>query len=160
MRRDQDIINPKTSHCNIMLLAQPGLCRLPNDHPFIYGRVLGIFHVNVFYRGPGAVDNDPQRFDCLWVRWYNLEAKESQKGTREGATRATGRQKVYPYRLDRLSFQPWEAEDAFGFVDPADVLRGCHVIPAFSAEKSFPNGKGLSSLARDFEDWNAYYISR
>lgn len=163
MRRDQDAINPRTTHCNVMLLAQLNPSLLSDEHPFIYGHVLGIFHVNVFYNGPGAVDYVPRRFDCLWVRWYDRKAEKIYEGTRGGAnprSRAEEKPKSLSHRLDRLSFRSWEAEDAVGFIDPSDVLRGCHIIPAFSSGLSFPNGEGSSSLAHDSEDWNAYYISR
>ena len=26
-------------------------------------------------------------------------------------------------------------ENAFGFLDPADIVRGCHIIPTFSTKK-------------------------
>ncbi|THU94749.1 hypothetical protein K435DRAFT_612598, partial [Dendrothele bispora CBS 962.96] len=42
LRRDQDSINPRT-HADIMALAPPG-----SIHPLIYGRVIGVFHANVF----------------------------------------------------------------------------------------------------------------
>ena len=66
-----DIINPSTSHCNIMLLADHtsgmgGLSR----HPYIYAHVLGIFHVNATYVGPGMIDYCLHRVDFLWVCWY------------------------------------------------------------------------------------------
>ena len=160
MRRDQDVVNSGSSHCNIMVLAQPDPRQLPDEHPFLYGRVLGVFHVNVIYSGPGAVDHDARRFDCLWVRWYDLEVGKSRDGTRKNAKSRSKTAEKPSRRLDRLSFLPWDAEDAVGFIDPADVLRGCHIIPAFSTMKSFPNGGGSSSCARDSEDWNAYYISR
>jgi hypothetical protein len=51
-------------------------------------------------------------------------------------------------------------EDAFGFLDPADVLRGCHIIPAFAAKKRYADGKGLSRCAGDSGDWNSYYVNR
>jgi len=163
MRHDQDIINPGTPHCNIMVLAQPDPCQSSDEHPFLYGRVLGVFHVNVIYSGPRAVDCPSQHFDCLWVRWYDLEVKTSCNGTQKSTRPCSGvaeKRKVPSHHLDRLSFLPWEVEEAFGFIDPADVLRSCHIIPAFSAGKSFPNGGGSSSCAHDSEDWNAYYISR
>ena len=163
MRRDQDVVNPRTSHCNVMVLAQPDPHRLSDEHPFLYGRVLGVFHVNVIYSGPGAVDHEPQRFDCLWVRWYDLEVKAARNGTQKSTRLRSGvaeKRKVPSNHLDRLSFLPWEIDDGVGFIDPADVLRGCHIIPAFSTGKSFPNGGGLSGCAHDSEDWNAYYISR
>ncbi|KAG1721829.1 hypothetical protein EDD22DRAFT_962397 [Suillus occidentalis] len=57
-RPAQDVINPRTSHCNIMVL------RSSNDigrqgHKYIYGKVLGIYHVNVIFIG-----HDPA--DVLW----------------------------------------------------------------------------------------------
>lgn len=150
MRRDQDIINPRTPHCNIMLLAlsdgeaQP----LAGAHPFLYGRVLKIFHANVVYKGPGMSDYTPRRLYFLWVRWYDLEPV-----TRKGKS-------TTPYELDRLVFPPVSRQGAFGFLDPSDVLRGCHIIPAFAKGRSFPDGKGMSKWARDSDDWKGYYISR
>lgn len=41
LRRDQDSINPRT-HPHIITLSMPG-----TDHPFTYGRVIGVFHANV-----------------------------------------------------------------------------------------------------------------
>ncbi|KAG2092128.1 uncharacterized protein F5147DRAFT_779749 [Suillus discolor] len=46
-RRDQDVINPKTWHCNIMVLSD---CGEPRTH-YRYAKVLGIHHVNVVYIG-------------------------------------------------------------------------------------------------------------
>ena len=58
MRRGTDIINPGTSQCNIMLLADD------NDaadgslglHHFLYARVLGVYYANIIYTGPGIQD--------------------------------------------------------------------------------------------------------
>ena len=36
-----------------------------------------------------------------------------------------------------------DEEDAFGFVDPKDVLRGCHILPRFAAGKRHPDGCGM-----------------
>lgn len=145
------------------MLAKLDPVETSNRHRFLYGRVLGIFHVNVVYNGPGAPDNEPRRFDVLWIRWYDLlEAEETNKAVRRSA-RAGPRpteKLITPPSLDRLSFRPWDTEDAIDFLDPAQVIRGCHIIPAFSAGKSFSNGVGTSKLARDSDDWNLYYISR
>ena len=59
-------------------------------------------------------------------------------------------------RLDRLWFLSMDKEDAFGFLDPNDILRAAHVIPAFKAGKHSPDGSRLSSNAKDDEDWRAY----
>ena len=75
VRRSQDVVNPKTPHCDIMVLAH----REDNHnnksdseprHPFWYARVLGIFHANVVYTGPGMTDYMPRRLHFLWVQWF------------------------------------------------------------------------------------------
>lgn len=154
VRRAQDIINPRTSHCNVMLLCERGAVSssetpetaafLRADHPYLYARVLGIFHANVIYTGPGMVDYTPKRMDFLWVRWYDHQDGES------------------PTRLDRLSFPPInsQSERGFGFVDPADVVRGSHIIPRFSKGRRHPDGTGFSKLAHDSDDWLEYNIGR
>jgi len=51
-------------------------------------------------------------------------------------------------------------ENAFGFLDPADIVRGCHIIPAFSTKKRYSDGRGISLCARDASDWQSYYLNR
>lgn len=151
VRRSQDVVNPGTSHCNVMLLSGTTGAPFPEEspntvsalrHPYIYAKVLGIFHANVIYTGPGMVDYSPTRMNFLWVRWYKHQGVEN------------------PDRFDQLYFPPITAEGAFGFVDPADVVRGCHIIPRFSKGKRHPSGVGFSRLAGDSRDWLVYYIGR
>ncbi|KAG1775826.1 hypothetical protein EV702DRAFT_972611, partial [Suillus placidus] len=47
----------------------------------------------------------------------------------------------------------------FGFVDPSDILRGCHIIPQFSQGLWHLDGKGVSNCAQDKLDWRCYYIN-
>ena len=72
VHRAQDIVNPSTSHCNIMLLADHVDSSMDSisPHPYIYAHVLGIFHVNATYVGPGIADYRSRRINFLWVRWY------------------------------------------------------------------------------------------
>ena len=146
MRRDQDIVNPKTCHSNVMTLASEEM--ESEEHPFLYCHVLGIFHVNVVYNGPGRTDYTPRRLDFLWVRWYDLLEPSAYRG------------KISPYQLDHLTFPPVTDEGAFGFLNPADVLRSCHIIPAFALGRKFEGGEGLSCIAKDSKDWKSYYVSR
>ena len=149
VRRAQDVINPRTPHHNIMLLAQSGSDEDhdANHHPFLYARVLGIYHANVVYVGPGMLDYNTRRFDFLWVRWYQKLETRDPMGFKT-------------YHLDQLSFPPMANEDAFGFVDPADVLRSCHIIPRFAKGRRYSDGVGLSKCARDSNDWKFYYVGR
>ena len=116
--------------------------------------------MSFMYSSPGAVDHDAQHFNCLWVHWYDLEVRKSCNGIQKNAKLHSKTAEKPSRRLDGLSFLPWDAEDAVGFIDPANVLHGCHIIPAFLTMKSFPNGGGSLSCARDSEDWNTYYISQ
>lgn len=155
VRRAQDTINPKTSHCDALFLAEDG--NNPDElhrHPFLYGRILGIYHVNVVYSGPGALDYSPRRVEFLWVRWFEHIAPVGSWAS---------------FTLDRVSFPPMSADGAFSFVDPADVVRGCHIIPAFATGLCYPSPGNAAKLAirsvraiktRNSEDWKEYRINR
>lgn len=141
VRREDDIVHPSGFQRNIMTLADSDA----SDHPFQYGQVIGIYHVNVIYVGSGMVDYQPIHLPFLWVRWY------------EQATNHCGWRGL---KLDRVKFRSWEDPGAYSFVDPSDVLRGCHIIPRFRVGKVHIDGKGMSRCARDGADWKEYYINR
>jgi hypothetical protein len=146
VRREEDVIHAGTSRCDVMMLNS-AFTEDPNKHPFCYARVLGIFHANVVYLGEQNQDYRPQRLEFLWVRWYNVE-----EGVRSGWK---------TWKLDRAHFPPMvDNEDVFGFLNPVDILRGCHIIPAFSGGQVHPDGKLFSYLSQDQNDWSFYYINR
>lgn len=152
VQRSEDVINPRTSHSNIMLLADvtssnKNQHETDHVHPFLYARVLGIYHVNVIYTGTGAKGYDPMRFDFLHVRWFQLEVSETQKSNK------------CPH-LECISFSPIAGKNAFGLLDPELVLRSCHIIPAYSLGKRNLEGIRLSDLSKDENDWKNYYINR
>ena len=140
VRRDTDMVNPRTQHCDILLLAQDG-----SDHRFCYARVLAIFHANVIYTGLGSKDFFPRRMEFLWVRWLELVNAPAAWDT---------------YLLDKVRFVPMNRPDAFGFVDPGDVLRSCHLVPAFTSGKVHTDGVVFSRIARDSQDWKHYHVNR
>jgi hypothetical protein len=148
VRRSQDVVNPDTTHHDIMLLTNncdaEGISR--TKHPFLYARVLGIYHVNIIYTGEDRLDYTPRRVEFLWVRWFEYDG-----------SRSVG----WPdMKLDSLRFPPMADQGAFGFVDPRDVLRGCHILPRFSKGKARVDGVGLSRLAHDAQDWSRYHVNR
>ncbi|KAJ3533663.1 hypothetical protein NMY22_g7246 [Coprinellus aureogranulatus] len=152
-RQNVDTINPRTSRRDFMCLPA---CNSPQDSStgtrdgegFIYGRVLGIFHANIVYRGAGALDYRRRRFDFLWVRWFTTIA-------------------AYPWsskRLDRVRLAPVAEVGSCDFIDPADILRAAHIIPRF-ATGQLHNEKDakkaiFSKAARDDLDWKEYYVNR
>jgi hypothetical protein len=143
VRRGTDIINPGTARCNIMLLSDT-----TDLHHFLYARVIGAYHANVIYTGTGMRDYEARRMDFLWVRWYEVV---------DPASSGWGSSK-----LDSLRFLPINRPNAFGFVDPKDVLRGSHILPNFNFAKGkrHADGKGVSCCAKDGKDYHRYYVGR
>src|SRR6267378_4650399 len=129
MRHGTDIINPGTSRCNIMLLAD-NTNAIDCLHHFLYAQVLGAYHANVIYTGPGMYNYEAHCFDFLWVQWYKVIDPKSSGWDN--------------LRLDSVHFLPMNREDAFGFVDPNDVLRRCHIMPIFAEGKRQVNGISIS----------------
>jgi hypothetical protein len=145
VRRGQDVINPGTSHRDILLLAGD-TDDADSDHPFLYARVLGIYHVNVIYTGEGMLDYSTRRVEFLWVRWFEYVGSRSVRWD--------------DLKLDSVRFPPMANEGSFGFVDPNDVLRACHIAPLFKKGTARLDGIGLSRLSNDARDWSHYYVNR
>ncbi|KAG1881540.1 hypothetical protein C8R48DRAFT_587375 [Suillus tomentosus] len=139
VRRAQDVVNPRTPHCNIMLLKHDRIDGEREDN-YLYAKVIGIHHVNVVL---SANMHESRRIEFLLVRWY--ESVQSHTWDTGG--------------LGRVHFRPLQSPMAFGFIDPGVVLRGCHVIPAFSRDQHNPGERGISPLAGDRYDWHEYYIN-
>ncbi|EGN92222.1 hypothetical protein SERLA73DRAFT_66101 [Serpula lacrymans var. lacrymans S7.3] len=102
VQRTQDIIHLNTSSNHIMVFASSddpsGVC-------VWYAKVLGIYHSNVIYVGPGMVNYQAHRIYFVWVRWYQCFKP----------TEATN-------ALEELSFLPIDDNNTFGFIDPEDIL--------------------------------------
>jgi len=142
MTQDYDSIN-----CNNRNGRRDVMLRACDDarHPFWYARVLGIYHANCYF-GPNG-SSRPDRVEFLFVRWFGRDP-DWQGGPRT-------------CRLDQIGWVPEDdPSGAFGFLDPARVIRACHLIPAFAYGKT-PHLLHPSQ-ARDFStgDWVNYYVSR
>jgi hypothetical protein len=146
MRREQDSLNPRT-HADIMVLSHE------NDasaHPYWYARIIGIFHVMVHFSGlsshPG-IEHGARQMNFLWVRWFgrDLTYKSGWKAR----------------RLHRIGFMDAEQACAFGFLDPEQVVRAVHLIPAFAFGRT--SDLLAPSIARpacdNDHDWLYYYVS-
>ena len=119
-------------------------------HPYWYARIVGIFHTHVLYTDPDSRKiHGPNKVEFLWVRWFGRDL-----GYRAGWAAK---------RLYRVGFMPDSPDgpEAFGFLDPKDVIRGTHLIPAFTYGRT----KDLlaPSLVRqpneNDEDWLYYYVN-
>lgn len=145
VRRAQDIINPKTDHRDVLFFSTS---IDQTTHEYQYARVIGIYHVNLIYCDPSTYQYRFRRMEFLWVRYFKVLNNVSVKS---GWSTASLDQ-VQPCRVNDT--------DAFGFLDPDQVLRACHLIQRFSLGRQYPDGNGLSGLAGDGHDWRRYYVNR
>ncbi|KAI0323247.1 hypothetical protein GY45DRAFT_1264953, partial [Cubamyces sp. BRFM 1775] len=144
MRREQDSINPR-SHADVLMLAPPG-----EAHPYLYARLVSIFHVNAVLLDPGSdtEEPEPELIHILWARWFELDT--------------THRAGFEARRLFRLRFANLN-EDAFTFIAPSQILRGVHLIPAFNYGRT-NIALPYSSITRGEddgeggEDYKYYYV--
>ncbi|KAF8067028.1 hypothetical protein FPV67DRAFT_1562486 [Lyophyllum atratum] len=128
VRRLEDIVHPRTHQSNIMMLNckfSPSSEDPEPSHPFLYAKCLGIFHINALY------------IEFLWVRYYDMASMGGWKAR----------------KLDEVRLASSGNQDAFGFVDPSDVLRACHLIPSFPVAEGSPViGNAISYLVNRFVD--------
>ena len=124
------------------MLLSPQVIEDHRVHKYQYAHILGIYHANVLYGGLelGKPSLPAHCMDFLWVRWFKvIENLPAQSGWTLGC-------------LDQLKFCFWSNEQVFGFVDLAQVLWACHIIPCFAQEKQYQDGKRLSGCAQNHKD--------
>jgi hypothetical protein len=156
IRRGEDIVRLEAK-LNIMVLDKDSLS--PEDDPYRYGCVMGIFHADVMLigeLGDGTRNYQSHRIDFLWVRWYERAAPRTA------------------LRLQKLRFDETQGPDDFEFVDPSDVIRGVHLIPCsasgvdkdysrprFISKRTEPQNQTTTSKRKPtIRHWNAYYVNR
>ena len=118
-RRECNIVKPHSDKCDVIVTSGE---EDTAHHPFWYARVLGIYHTRISHAPTGA---SRLRVDFLHIRWLGLDPEWN--GGQDNR------------RMHRIGFVPYEGDaegPAFGFIDPATVVRACHLIPAFSEEKT------------------------
>ncbi|KAJ3710934.1 hypothetical protein C8R42DRAFT_648374, partial [Lentinula raphanica] len=146
VRRDQDTINPH-SHADVMVLSpETG----PDAHPYWYARVLRIFRVWVVSTHPAASTSrsGPQEMIVLWVRWLGVDPEHH-----------SGHQSAC---LPKIGFVDESDPFAFGFLDPAHVIRGCHLLPAFNNKRTNDllqtTEPTIARRSGETDDWQFFYV--
>lgn len=153
VRRNQDSLNPR-NHADIMLLADDSDIDEDTFHPYLYARILGIFHARVRHVGKLSKSADEQHINFLWVRWFDRDL--------------TYKAGFAAKRLHRLEFQAdGDGDEAFGFLDPDWVVRGSHLIPAFAHGRSSDpspfesisiRSQDTGSESDEEKDWRYHYV--
>ena len=147
LQRQCDTVNPHT-HPYIMLHSP---VNEEGAEPYWYVRVLGIYHADIWAENlvvPGA--RNVRRMDFLWVCWFGEVPDYCS-----GLCRAC---------LPAIGFIDSTDKFAFSFVDPANVVCRCHLIPAFDTGWNADLLPWLHSIARclnpeDIDDWSYFYIN-
>ena len=148
LQRQCDVVNPCT-HPDIMLKSP--VATRAGAEPYWYARVIGIYHANVWAENPAIRGGrKTRRMDFLWVRWFGDEP-DYRSGIRKA-------------RLPKIGFVESTDDFAFSFIDPAKVIRGCHLIPAFNAGRSnvlFPRSCSIARRLNpeDVDDWLNFYVN-
>ena len=147
IKRDGDTINPCTYPDIMVKSPETG----PRAQAYWYARVIGIFHALVSSSHQKIQDRSLRQMDFLWVRWFGMEPGRYRHG-------------FHYARLPKIGFV--ESTDAytFTFLDPAHVIRGAHVIPAFSEGRTQNLLPATTSVARvlnprDTDDWLNFYVN-
>ena len=87
--------------------------------------------------------------DFLWVRWLGIVPD-----------RSFGRKQA---KLPQVSFVEDLDDYAFGFLDPALMIHGCHLIPAFTESRTTNllsmHGPTEARPSGQDDDWINYYVN-
>jgi hypothetical protein len=87
------------------------------------------------------------QIEALYVRWL-APLTNHQSGTKCA-------------RLPKVAFVDESDRDAFGFLNPGQVIRGVHLIPAFASGRgssSLRYGRSFARQGDDLDDWEAFYV--
>jgi hypothetical protein len=146
LRRDYDSIT--STHPDVMLLSNDD-SENGNLSVYWYGRVQMIFHLNVLPNRSSARDRgQPRRMDVMLVRWFGDDP--------------TGAGGAMSKRLQRIGYVHG-TDNAFGFIDPKDVIRGCHLIPGFyegTTRDALPPSISSDNINGPGSDWKYYYVNQ
>ncbi len=119
--------------------------------PYWYARVIGIFHAMVASSHASIEEKSFRHMDFLWVQWFGVEPGRYRHSFRYA-------------RLPKFGFVESTDDYAFTFLDPALVIQGAHMIPAFAEGRTttlLPATKSLAQVLNpeDEDDWVNYYVN-
>ena len=134
-------------HPDIMVLSDS------NKHPYLYGRVLDIFHTNVGNSASNSIltsGNCTARLEMVWVRWFRVEGP--------GPDRQQG---FHTLRCPSVTFCRAEEPDAFGLIHPDEIVRMVHLIPRFKLLRTdeYLAGPSAARPKGEEDDWRGFSVN-
>ena len=147
VRRNGDTINPWVYPDIMVKSSETGL----SVELYWYAHVIGIFHAYVLSTHPDVRVRTLRSMDFLWVRWFGVEPAPYHHGFRYA-------------RLPKIGFVESLDKYAFTFLDPTQVVRGAHLIPAFStgctsALLPVPRSVARILIPNEEDDWVNFYVN-
>ena len=144
IRHEQDVMRPGPA-CFVMTLSREDEL---NAHLYWYCQVIRAFHIDVLHVGPNARCRSVQTMEVLWVCWLGLVPRYKW-----GFSQAW---------LPKVGFVPESNDNAFGFLDPSLMIRGCHLIPLFSDGRTdvlLRKGTSVVRNSTEEDDWCSFYVN-
>ncbi|KIM71547.1 hypothetical protein PILCRDRAFT_16970 [Piloderma croceum F 1598] len=102
----------------------------------------------IYKTTPTATNRSIQNMEFVLVRWFGW-APDHHSG-------------VTAARLPKIGFVEDNDELAFGFLDPSLIIRGCHLVPAFSDGKTTNLLRTTHTIVRplgEIDDWVNFYVN-
>ena len=131
-------------HPDVMVLSDG------EDHPYLYGRILDLFHVEVINNGPNSLlgEDTPAMLQMAWIRWFKLDTSRGESG-------------FHSLQYPTISFYKGDEPDAFGFIHPDEIIRAVHLIPSFRFGHT---GEYLGSPSEgrpkgEVDDWRYFKVN-
>lgn len=138
VQQDEDIIHIPFDKRDVLIFS----LQEQGPYPWAFARVLGIYHTTISTR----TFPEPQTYHFLWVRWFKRDQSPSFAIVRQ---------------FDQVGFVPYDSsdEEPFGFIDPATVIRSCHLIPDFNLGRT--HELMASSIFQDGDgDWKKFRVAQ
>ena len=147
VRHDEDTINPWTYPDIMVTSPETG----PDVQPYWYACMIGIFHTFVSSTHPGVRWGMLHLMEFLWVCWFGMEPGSYHHGFCHA-------------NLPKIGFVESLDNYAFTFLDPAQVIRGAHIIPAFLEGRTsalLPVTKSVAHILNPEEedDYLNFYVN-
>lgn len=143
MHEDQDKLNQRR-YQDVMVLSDD------EDHPYLYGRVLDVFHAKVTNGAPNTILDEEAigKLPVVWIRWFKLDRPQGLPGFNS-------------LRYPSVSFYKSEEPDAFGFIHPDEIVRAVHLIPSFKYGRTerYLEGPSKGRPETDDKDWEHFSVN-